>query len=137
MKPDDLVLAKLQKLEKTIPSFHRMTLRELSQHTGISEEQWSIYLQREDVRQRIHAKTSEDIEIAHRVALAQLAKQAQNGNIQAIKELNQLSGILNQNNNKQIVTHYVKRPEPQQQQQQKEKHQHDTNNDNDNNNDLS
>ena len=110
MTPDQLVLAKLQKLENELSGFHRMTLAELSNKTGIPEATWSTYLQREDVRQRIHSRMNEDIEIAHRASLAALAKEAQRGNVQAIKELNNLSGILNQNNNKQIVTHYIPRP---------------------------
>ena len=58
-----------------------------------------------------------EIEIAHRIALQALTREAQKGNIQAIKELNQLSGILNQNNNKQFITHFVPRPKQQQQQE--------------------
>jgi len=109
--PTQLIQQKLQLLEKTVPNFHRMSLHELYKQTGISEDIWSDYLQQEDVRQRIHTKTVEDIEISHRVALHALAIQAQSGNVNAIKELNQLSGILNQNKNKQIVTHYIPRPE--------------------------
>jgi hypothetical protein len=108
--PNQLIEQKLQNLEKTIPNFHRLTLRQLEQQTNIPEETWSNYLSREDVRQRIIAKTNEDIEISHRIAMHSLAIQAQSGNIQAIKELNTLSGILNQQNNKQIVTHFIPRP---------------------------
>jgi hypothetical protein len=108
--PSQLILAKLQKLEKETPYFHRMSPNQLQSQTGIPEDVWSEYFQREDVRQRITNKMSEDIEIAHRQAMGALAKQASQGNVQAIKELNQVSGILNQNNNKQIVTHYIPRP---------------------------
>lgn len=111
MTPEQLLNAKLQKLENETLGFHRMTLTELSSRTGVPESVWSTYLQREDVRQRIHSKMNEDIEIAHRASLSALAKEAQRGNVQAIKELNNLSGILNQNNNKQIVTHYIPRPD--------------------------
>lgn len=110
MTPEQLVLAKLQKLENDLSGFHRMTLAELSNKTGIPENTWSTYLQREDVRQRIHSKMNEEIEIAHRTSLTALSREAQRGNVQAIKELNQLSGILNQNKNRQIVTHYIPRP---------------------------
>lgn len=108
--PRQLVLSKLQKLEKETPYFHKLSPLQLFQATNIPEDVWSEYLQREDVRQRINAKTSEDIEIAHRQAMFALAKQAASGNVQAIKELNALSGILNQNNAKQIITHYIPRP---------------------------
>lgn len=112
--PEQLISQKLEKLELTLPNFHRLTLFQLEQQTNIQEHVWSQYLQREDVRQRIHNKVNEDIEIAHRISLNALAIQAGNGNVQAIKELNQLSGILNQNKNRQIVTHYIPRPKQQQ-----------------------
>lgn len=111
--PNELIRKKLEKLEREIPNFYTSTPLQLYHQTDIPEEVWSEYLQREEVRQRIRAKTVEDIEIAHRQALNALAKEASRGNVQAIKELNNLSGILNQNNNKQIVTHYIPRPEPQ------------------------
>lgn len=111
MTPEQLITNKLQKLEEQIPNFHTLTLSQLEQQTNIPQINWSNYLQREDVRQRIHAKVNEDIEIAHRASLSALSKEAQRGNVQAIKELNNLSGILNQNNNKQIVTHFIPRPQ--------------------------
>lgn len=116
MNPQQLIQQKLQKLEASMPNFHRLSPDQLEDQTQIPANQWSSYLQQEEVRQRIHAKTLEDIEIAHRQAIVSLAKEAQRGNVQAIKELNQLSGILNQTNNKQFITHFVPRPEPKQEQ---------------------
>ena len=68
-------------------------------------------METEPVRQLIHRRATEDIEVAQRKAMGALAKAAQHGNVSAIKELNQLSGILNQNNNKQFITHYIPRPQ--------------------------
>lgn len=110
MNPQLLVQQKLQKLEASMPFFHRLSPEQLEEHTQIPSVQWSSYLQQEEVRQRIHAKVSEDIEIAHRQALTALTREAQRGNVQAIRELNQLSGILNQNNIRQFITHYIPRP---------------------------
>ncbi len=110
MNEQHLINQKLQKLELEIRDFHHLTLQQLEQRTNIPQIIWSNHLNKEDTRQRITQRLNEDIEIAHRASLHALTKEAQKGNIQAIKELNQLSGILNQNNTKQIVTHYIPRP---------------------------
>lgn len=114
MNEQHLISQKLQKLELEIRDFHHLTLQQLEQRTGIPQSVWSNHLNKEDTRQRITQRLNEDIEIAHRAALYALTKEAQKGNIQAIKELNQLSGILNQQNAKQVVTHYIPRPTKQQ-----------------------
>ena len=110
--PNQLIEAKLKQLELSTRNFHKYNPDQLEDETSIPAPIWSEYLSREDVRQRITAKINEEIEIAHRQALTALSKEAQRGNIQAIKELNQLSGILNQANTKQIVTHHIPRPTP-------------------------
>lgn len=110
MNIEQLAQSKLAKIVKEMPDFHRLSLDDLEQRTGISQLIWSDYLSQESMRQLIHKRTSEDIEFAQRKALSALSKEASRGNVQAIKELNQISGILNQNNNKQIVTHYIPRP---------------------------
>lgn len=109
--PQQLAILKLTKIAKDLPSFHRLLPEELEEQTGISSNQWMDFISsNEEIRQFISMRTAEDVEFAHRAALNALAKEAKRGNVQAIKELNQLSGILNQNNNKQIVTHYIPRP---------------------------
>jgi len=110
MNEQHLINQKLQKLELEIRDFHHLTLQQLEQRTNIPQQVWSNHLNKEDTRQRITQRLNEDIEIAHRASLHALTKEAQKGNIQAIKELNQLSGILNQQNIKQVVTHYIPRP---------------------------
>lgn len=112
MNPQQLANLKLTKIAKELRHFHRLTPDELEEATGISSNQWSDFINTsEEIRQFINNKTNEDIEFAQRKALNALSKEAGRGNVQAIKELNQISGILNQNNNKQIVTHYIPRPE--------------------------
>jgi hypothetical protein len=108
--PQELIQQKLFQLEQSTPNFHILTPQQLEKLTNIPEAQWNHYLNQEATRQRIAQRMNEDFEIAHRQALTALAKEASKGNVQAIKEFNALSGILNQNNNKQIVTHYIPRP---------------------------
>jgi hypothetical protein len=116
---DKLVESKLLKIANELPNFHSLTPTELEQLTSIDAKEWHhLITNNENIRQLIHRRTNEDIEIAQRKALQSLAKQAQLGNVQAIKELNQVSGILNQANNKQFITHFIPRP-------QEEKIQHD------------
>jgi hypothetical protein len=108
---EKIIISKLLKISKEIPDFHTLSPSELTKITNISQDIWYEFLNNnEEIRQYIHRRTNEDIEIAHRKAMQALGDQASNGNVQAIKELNNLSGILNQNNNKQIVTHYIPRP---------------------------
>lgn len=108
---EKIITARLMKISKELPDFHTLSPSEMSKITNISQDIWYEFLNNnEEIRQYIHRRTNEDIEIAHRKAMQALGDQASNGNVQAIKELNQLSGILNQNNNKQIVTHYIPRP---------------------------
>ena len=112
MRPNDMITSKLLKIAKETPDFHIMSPQELSTTTKIAEDIWYDFINNnEEIRQYIQRRTQEDIEISHRKALAALGNAASLGNVQAIRELNQLSGILNQNNNRQIVTHYIPRPE--------------------------
>jgi phosphoribosyl-AMP cyclohydrolase len=110
LNPQQLAEQKLTKIASEIPDIHRITPEELEQRTGIPQATWLAYLNQESIRQMIHKRTVEDVEFAQRKALAALSKEASRGNVQAIKEINQLSGILNQNNNKQFITHYIPRP---------------------------
>jgi len=109
----NILRSKLLRSLNDIPNFYQLTPQELeekSNHT-INQQTWRDFLDEESTRQLIQRRLTEDTEIAHRKAMQALAKEAQRGNVQAIKELNQLSGILNQNNNKQFITHYIPRPE--------------------------
>lgn len=111
MNPEQLANLKLEKIASQIQNIHRATPEELEAQTGISQTVWLEYLNKESTRQLINKRTAEDIEFAQRKALQALTKEAQRGNVQAIKEINQISGILNQNNNKQFITHYIPRPQ--------------------------
>lgn len=106
----NMLRAKMTRIITDIPNFYQLTPQELQNQSNISQEHWRDFLDHESTRQLIHRRLTEDTEIAQRKAMQALSKEAQRGNVQAIKELNQLSGILNQNNNKQFITHYVPRP---------------------------
>lgn len=108
--PNELIQQKLFQIEQNTSNFHILTPTQLEKLTNIPEQTWNNYLNQEATRQRITQRMNEDFEIAHRQALAALAKEAAKGNVQAIKEFNALSGVLNQNNNKQFITHHVPRP---------------------------
>lgn len=111
MNQKQAITQKLVKIAYETPNFHQLTPQELSNQTGIPLDIWYEFITTdEEIRQFIQRRINEDIEIAHRKALQALAKEAAKGNVQAIKELNQLSGILNQNNNKQFITHHIPRP---------------------------
>lgn len=111
MNIQEMANKKLTNLALTLPDFHTKSPSELEKETNIPAQTWYDFINNsEEIRQFIHRRTNEDIEFAHRRALSALAKEAQRGNVQAIKELNNLSGILNQQNNKQIVTHFIPRP---------------------------
>lgn len=111
MNIQEMANKKLTNLALTILDFHTKSPSELEKETNIPAQTWYDFINNsEEIRQFIHRRTNEDIEFAHRRALSALAKEAQRGNVQAIKELNNLSGILNQQNNKQIVTHFIPRP---------------------------
>lgn len=109
-----LAMQKLNQITKEIHNFHTLTPEELEAKTGMPASAWLSYLNLDSTRQEIHKRTAEDIEIAQRKALTALSREAQRGNVQAIKEINQISGILNQNNNKQFITHYIPRPQQEQ-----------------------
>lgn len=114
MSIQDIVASKMLKIANELPNFHSLTPTELEQLTKIDAKEWHQFISNnEQVRQLIHRRTNEDIEIAQRKALQALGKEAGRGNVQAIKELNQISGILNQQNNKQFITHFIPRPQTQ------------------------
>lgn len=117
MNIQEMLKAKMTRLITEIPNFYQLTPQELHEKTNIPQESWRDFLDQESTRQLIHRRITEDTEIAQRKAMQALSKEAQRGNVQAIKELNQLSGIMNQNNNKQFITHYIPRPQQKEQQE--------------------
>lgn len=90
-----------------------MTPEELIKHTQKgNKEQWIEFLGLEPVRNYIRAEMSYKAQVAQRKAFQSLANSAEDGNVQAAKEINELSGIMQSaDNNKIIVLHRISRPE--------------------------
>lgn len=92
---------------------------ELATQTQIgNKEQWQNFLNLQTVRNYIKAEMSAQAQIAQRKTFQTLQVAAQQGNVQAAKEINELSGILQQyDNNKVIVLHQISRPKIQKQEE--------------------
>lgn len=79
-------------------------------HIG-NKEQWQQFLNKEIVRQYIRGQMASLADVAQRKAFQELQKTAAAGNVQAMKEINEISGIMNNtNNHKIIVLHKIERP---------------------------
>lgn len=76
-----------------------------------TKEQWFDFLNLEPVRQYITAQMGFLSTIAVRQNFQKLQEQAMQGNIQALKELNDISPFFNQQEqNKVIILHQIARP---------------------------
>ena len=87
---------------------------ELSISTGIDDpELWEEFLNFEPVNLYIEVRQKKLTSVSARKAIKNLQNAANRGDVQAIKYLNEVSGILQAqgDNNKQIVLHFVPRPE--------------------------
>ena len=75
---------------------------------------WQDFLNLEPTKQFIKAQMAFNAQIAHRKAFQALEREAIKGDTNAAKQINELSGILNnQDSNKIIVMHYINREEQQ------------------------
>lgn len=85
---------------------------ELAKDTSVGNRYtWASFLALEPVQQFIRAQIAQNLQIMQRKTLLALQREAQAGNVQAMKEIKELSGIMDrQDNNKVIVLHYVPRP---------------------------
>ena len=85
---------------------------ELSQllQTG-TKEQWYEFLNLQEVQNYIKTQMAFIAQISQRKTFHSLVQMALDGNQQAAKQVQELSGILNsQDNNKVVVLHFVPRP---------------------------
>lgn len=72
---------------------------------------WANFLALEPVQQYIKAQIAQSLQIMQRKTLQALQEQAQKGDVQAIKQIQFLAGIMEQqDNNKIIVLHQISRP---------------------------
>ena len=96
--------------ERDPENIFRTTDELADQHPEFSRDVWDEFLQFEPVKQFISVRTKRFIEQSARKAQRKLAEEAESGNVQAVKQLQELAGLLDaKENNKIIVTHFVPR----------------------------
>jgi hypothetical protein len=77
-----------------------------------NKKQWQDFLNLEPTRQYIKTQQAFNAQIAQRKAFQALEREATEGNVNAAKQINELSGILNNiDSNKIIVLHRIDRGE--------------------------
>ncbi len=78
-------------------------------HLG-NKDQWQRFLNLEPTKQFIRTQQAFNAQIAQRKAFQALEREATSGNVNAAKQINELSGILNNtDSNKIIVLHQINR----------------------------
>lgn len=76
-----------------------------------NKQQWQEFLQLEPTKNYIKAQMAQQATVAQRKAFQSLTKEALLGNVQAARQINEISGIMDQtDNNRIIVLHQIKRP---------------------------
>lgn len=113
------VLAKLADPFESYPEGIYCTPVELAAKLQIgSHQHWFDFLNMDIVRQYIKAQIAFNLEVGQRRALPTVIKNAGQGDIQAAKMVNDMSGILNSGErNKVVVLHRIVRPTQQTQTQ--------------------
>jgi hypothetical protein len=89
-----------------------MNPEELEEATQIgSKDQWADLLKLQETKNYIKGQMANIAEIAQRKTFMSLVSQALSGNAQAAKQVQELSGIMNQQDtNRTIVLHRIPRP---------------------------
>jgi hypothetical protein len=106
------VLAALARSFELNPNALYLTPDELTKKLNIgNRDMWFNFLNLEPVRNFIRAEMANQSQIAQRKTFLALASAAQDGNVQAAKEINELSGIMSSaDNNRIVVLHQIVRP---------------------------
>jgi hypothetical protein len=88
------------------------TPQELAKSTQRGNKaQWQHFLSLDSVRNYIKSEMNHQTQVAQRKTLQALQEAAENGNVQAAKEINELSGIMQAgDNNRVVVLHQIARP---------------------------
>lgn len=110
--PDQQELyAKLAWAYETEESNIYKTPIELAESNIGNKNHWQQFLSLDVIQNYVRQQMAHQTQIASRKGLISLQKEAQAGNVQAIKHLNELSGILEQGDqNKIVVLHQISRP---------------------------
>lgn len=109
--PQKTILFTLARKFQTQTNFLFMNPEELEEATNLgSKDQWAELLKLEETRNFIKGQMAALAEIAQRKTFASLVQAALGGNHQAAKQVQELSGILNQQDtNRTIVLHRIPR----------------------------
>lgn len=110
--PDQQIYYKLSGKFQQSTSYLFMNPEELQDHTSIgTQEQWHNFLNLQEVQNYIKGQMAFLSQIAQRKTFVSLVQSALEGNHQAAKQVQELSGIMNQQDlNRTVVLHYVPRP---------------------------
>ena len=96
-------------------SEHTITLSPTELSTTLqlgNKKMWQDFLNLESTKQYIKAQMAFNAQVAQRKAFQSLEREATEGNVNAAKQINELSGILNNiDSNKIIVLHHIDRKE--------------------------
>ena len=89
-----------------------LTPRELQEKLQVGNiEQWTQFLQFEPVRVFIRQETTSQLQVSQRKAIKAMSESAAKGDVQAARQVQELSGILrDQDDSKVIILHRIERP---------------------------
>ena len=111
--PQKTILLALARKFQSQTNFLFMNPEELTDATGLgSKDQWADLLKLPECKNFVKGQMAALAEIAQRKTFASLVQAAIEGNHQAAKQVQELSGIMNQQDtNRTIVLHRIPRPE--------------------------
>jgi hypothetical protein len=111
-KTQQAVTLKLAATFEDNDAFLLLTPAELETNTQVgSKQQWHDFLQFDPVKAYIKGQMAALATVAQRKAFQSLQKKANEGDVQAARQINELSGIMNSgDNNKVVVMHQISRP---------------------------
>lgn len=110
--PQKTILLRLANKFQSQTNFLFMNAEELEEATGLGDkDQWADLLKMQETKNFIKGQMGAIAEIAQRKTFAALVQQALQGNHQAAKQVQELSGIMNQQDtNRVVVLHQIPRP---------------------------
>ena len=110
--PQKTILLRLAQRFQSQTNYLFMNPEELELNTGLgNKDQWADLLKMQECKNFIKGQMAALAEIAQRKTFQSLVKQALEGNHQAAKQVQELSGIMNQQDtNRTIVLHAIPRP---------------------------
>lgn len=110
--PQKTILLTLAKMFQSSSLYLFMSPEELEEATGVGDkDQWTDLLKLQETKNYIKGQMAAYAEISQRKTFQSLLSSALNGNAQAAKQVQELSGIMNQQDtNRTIVLHKIPRP---------------------------